>query len=153
MIFPLAPVSRPTLRHTQPPIQWVPGVLSQVKAWPGRDANHSSPATAKVKNKLYTPLPLGTYMAVARQFYFYFLRVSLGGAWEDDKREQNFRWHAWREDTVSCRWEDNIKMDFNAIRLMWTGMLWLGQDRGRRKGACQHDNEPSDSMKDEQFLD
>jgi hypothetical protein len=27
-IFLLAPVSRPALRPTQPPIQWVPGVLS-----------------------------------------------------------------------------------------------------------------------------
>jgi hypothetical protein len=27
-IFPLASVSRPALRPTQPPIQWVPGVLS-----------------------------------------------------------------------------------------------------------------------------
>jgi hypothetical protein len=26
--FSLAPVSRPALGHTQPPIQWVPGVLS-----------------------------------------------------------------------------------------------------------------------------
>jgi len=28
-IFPLASVSRPALRPTQPPVQWVPGVLSQ----------------------------------------------------------------------------------------------------------------------------
>jgi hypothetical protein len=27
-IFPLASVSRPALRPTQPPVQWVPGVLS-----------------------------------------------------------------------------------------------------------------------------
>jgi hypothetical protein len=28
-IFPLASVSRPALGLTQPPVQWVPGVLSQ----------------------------------------------------------------------------------------------------------------------------
>jgi hypothetical protein len=27
-IFPVASVSRPALRPTQPPVQWVPGVLS-----------------------------------------------------------------------------------------------------------------------------
>jgi hypothetical protein len=27
-IFPLASVSRPVLRPTQPPVQWVPGILS-----------------------------------------------------------------------------------------------------------------------------
>jgi hypothetical protein len=35
-------VSRSALRPTQPPVQWVPGVLSAVvKARPGRDADHS----------------------------------------------------------------------------------------------------------------
>jgi hypothetical protein len=35
-------VSRPALGSTQPPVQWVPGVLSPgVKARPGRDADHS----------------------------------------------------------------------------------------------------------------
>jgi hypothetical protein len=32
-IFPLASLSRPALRPTQPPVQWVPGVLS-----PGQNA-------------------------------------------------------------------------------------------------------------------
>jgi hypothetical protein len=40
--FPLTSVSRPALGSTQPPVQWVPGVLSSgVKARPGRDADHS----------------------------------------------------------------------------------------------------------------
>jgi hypothetical protein len=51
-IFPLTSVSRPALRPTQPPVQWVPGVLSPgVKARPGRDADHSPPSSAEVENE------------------------------------------------------------------------------------------------------
>jgi hypothetical protein len=47
-----ASVSRPALEPTQPPVQWVPGVLSPgVKARPGLDADHSPPSTAKVENE------------------------------------------------------------------------------------------------------
>jgi hypothetical protein len=49
-IFLLAPASRPALGPTQPPVQWVPGVLSPGgKARPGRDADHSPPSSAEVK--------------------------------------------------------------------------------------------------------
>jgi hypothetical protein len=45
-------VSRPALGPTQPPVQWVPGVLSTgVKARPGRDADHSSPSSVEVENE------------------------------------------------------------------------------------------------------
>jgi hypothetical protein len=41
-----------TLGPTQPPVQCVPGVLSQVvKARPGRDADHSPPSSAEVENE------------------------------------------------------------------------------------------------------
>jgi hypothetical protein len=46
-IFPVASVSRPALRPTQPPVQWVPGV----KARPGRDADHSPPSSAELENE------------------------------------------------------------------------------------------------------
>jgi hypothetical protein len=50
--FSLSSVSRPALGPTQPPVQWVPGVLSPgVKARPGRDAEHSPPSSAEVVNE------------------------------------------------------------------------------------------------------
>jgi hypothetical protein len=50
-IFPLVSVSRPALGPTQPPVQWVPGVLSLgVKRGRGRDADHSPPSSAEVEN-------------------------------------------------------------------------------------------------------
>jgi hypothetical protein len=44
---------RPALGPTQPPIQWVPGVKR-----PGREADHSPPSSAEVKNGgAMPPLP------------------------------------------------------------------------------------------------
>jgi hypothetical protein len=51
-IFPLASVSRPALGPTQPPVQWVLGVLSPgVKRGRERDADPSPPSSAEVENK------------------------------------------------------------------------------------------------------
>jgi hypothetical protein len=51
-IFPLSSVSRPALGLSEPPVQWIPGVLSPgVKARPGRDADHSPPSSAEVVNE------------------------------------------------------------------------------------------------------
>jgi hypothetical protein len=49
-IFLFTTVSRPTLGPTQPPIQWIPGALSLGVKRPGREANHSPPSSAEVKN-------------------------------------------------------------------------------------------------------
>ena len=49
--------SRPALRPTEPPVQWVPG-LSRNKLRPGRDADPSPPSSAEVKNRVtyvYSP--------------------------------------------------------------------------------------------------
>jgi hypothetical protein len=41
--------SRTALGHTQPPIQWVPRVLSRGVKRPGRETDHSPPTSAEVK--------------------------------------------------------------------------------------------------------
>jgi hypothetical protein len=57
-IFLLTIASRTALRRTQPPIQWVPGALSLGVKRPGREAEHSPPSSAEVKNAWgYTSAP------------------------------------------------------------------------------------------------
>jgi hypothetical protein len=48
-IFLFDTISRPALRSTQPPIQWVPGPPSLGLKRPGREADHSPPSSAEVK--------------------------------------------------------------------------------------------------------
>jgi hypothetical protein len=50
-IFPLTSVPRPALGPIQPPMQWVPGVLSPGQRAAGRDADHSPQSSAEVKNE------------------------------------------------------------------------------------------------------
>jgi hypothetical protein len=59
-IFPFTTaVSRTALGPTQPPIQWVPGTLSLGVKRPGREAVHSPPSSAEVKEcvELYLHSP------------------------------------------------------------------------------------------------
>jgi hypothetical protein len=52
------------LVDTQPPIQWVQGTLFLGVKRPGREADHSSPSTAEVKNAWsYTSSPQYVFMA------------------------------------------------------------------------------------------
>jgi hypothetical protein len=63
-IFLFSKSSIPALRPTQPPIQWVPGVLSLGVKRPGREADHSPPTSAEVKKMwLYTSTPSNAFMA------------------------------------------------------------------------------------------
>jgi hypothetical protein len=48
-IFPFTTASRTALGPTQPPIQWIPGALSLGVKRPGREADHSSPSSAEVR--------------------------------------------------------------------------------------------------------
>jgi hypothetical protein len=49
-IFLFTTVSRPSMEPTQPPIRWVPGVLSLGGKRPEREADHSPPSSTEVKN-------------------------------------------------------------------------------------------------------
>jgi len=50
--------SRPALGPTLPPIHWVPGALSPAVKRPGREADHSPPSSAEVKDAWsYIPIP------------------------------------------------------------------------------------------------
>jgi hypothetical protein len=52
IIFPLTSVPRPALGPTQPPMQWIPGVLSPgSRARSGRNADHSPPSSTDIENK------------------------------------------------------------------------------------------------------
>jgi hypothetical protein len=58
--------SGPTLGPTQPPKQWLLGAVSLGIKHHGREADHSAPSSAKVKNGgcipplFHTPFPHGT---------------------------------------------------------------------------------------------
>jgi hypothetical protein len=56
--------SRPVLGPTQPPIQWVPRALLLGLKWPGREADHSPPPNAEVKDAWScTSIPQHAFMA------------------------------------------------------------------------------------------
>jgi hypothetical protein len=60
----LSKSSRPALESTQPPIQWVPGDLSQGVKRPEREADNSPPTSAEVKKMcIYTFTPSYAFMA------------------------------------------------------------------------------------------
>jgi len=48
-IFLFTTASRTALELTRPPVQWVPGALSLGVKRPGREAGHSPPSSAEVK--------------------------------------------------------------------------------------------------------
>jgi hypothetical protein len=59
-IFLFTTTSRTALGPTQPPIQWVTGAPSTGVKRPGRDADHSPPSSAEVKEcvDLYLHSPI-----------------------------------------------------------------------------------------------
>jgi hypothetical protein len=62
--FILSTSFQPALGPTQPPIQWAPGAISPRVNRPGREADHSPPNSADVKNTwIYTSTPPYAFMA------------------------------------------------------------------------------------------
>jgi hypothetical protein len=59
-IFLFTTASRAALGSTQPPIQWVPGVLTLGVKRQGSEADHSPPSSAEVKEcvELYLHSPI-----------------------------------------------------------------------------------------------
>jgi hypothetical protein len=82
-IFLFATVSRPALGFTQPLTQCVPGALSLGVKWPGREADHSPPSSAEVKNEWsYTSTPQYAFVAwcsVKAQGQLYLYPIPHGG--------------------------------------------------------------------------
>jgi hypothetical protein len=64
------------MRLTQPPVQWVPGILSRGKERPGRDADHSPPSSAEVKIKNCTSSPLWVQHGLEREHYIFLLQTN-----------------------------------------------------------------------------
>jgi hypothetical protein len=63
-IFLFTTAPRTALGPTQPPIQWVPGALSLGVKRSGREADHSHPSSAEVKNAWgYNSTPRYAFMA------------------------------------------------------------------------------------------
>jgi len=51
------------------------------------------------------------------------------------------------------RWEDNIKMDLQEVRMWGYGLDRSGSGYGQVAGTCDCGNEPSGSIKCGEFLD
>jgi hypothetical protein len=67
-IFLFTIASRTALVSTQPPIQWEPGAFSLEAKRPGREAIHSPPSSAEVKEcvELYLHSPIRPHEVVLR---------------------------------------------------------------------------------------
>jgi hypothetical protein len=78
-IFLFTTMFRMALGPTQPPIQWVPGALSLDVKQLGREADHSPPSSAEVKEcvevYLHSQYAFMTWCLVKAQRQLYFLPI------------------------------------------------------------------------------
>jgi hypothetical protein len=109
-IFFFTTASRTALEPTQPPIQWVQGVLSLGVKRPGREAGHSPPSSAEVKNEWsYTSTPQYVFMAWClvkhRENLPFYLPSTCSSQSVNIRQQQNInracsksclkQWHVW----------------------------------------------------------
>jgi hypothetical protein len=97
-IFFVATVSRPALGPKQSPIQWILGSLFLGVKRPGREADHSPPSSAKVKNVWsYTSTLQYVFIALCLamqryNFTFYLLLYQVHRLCKVDICHDNFEW-------------------------------------------------------------
>jgi hypothetical protein len=105
-IFLFTAASRTALGSTQPPLQWVAGALSLEVNWPGREADHSPPSSAEVKNAWsYTSTPQYAFMA-----------------WCLVKHRDNFTFtfYTYENDVRNLQ----ILFNFLKVTKAWRGIYW-----------------------------
>jgi hypothetical protein len=82
--------SRPALGSTQPPIEWVPEVVSTGVNWPGRVADLSLPASTEVKNRWsYNSAPPLYLHTLHRDFTFFII------LWTNNTTHYGIPCHFW----------------------------------------------------------
>jgi hypothetical protein len=124
-IFLFTTASRTALGPTQPPIQWVQGALSSGVKQQAREADHSPPSSAEVREwvELHLHSP-NTHSWRGAQLKH---RGNFTHAWERSERHKKF----WSKGRIILklisgnRWE--VLTAFISV-----------------PGFCEHDNEPSD---------
>jgi hypothetical protein len=114
-IFFFTTAFRTALGPTQPPIQWVPGTFSLAVNRPGREADHSPPSSAEVKEwvELYfhspnTPSWRGTQLKHRDNFTFTFTSRNStgGGGWNSTRVAPDFKSHCFQlYHPVLCVWK------------------------------------------------
>jgi hypothetical protein len=72
--FLFTTASKPALRPTQPPIQWVPWAFSLGVKRPERETDHSPPSIAKVKNGVVLSWSTGTTLPLPCHCWYSFVR-------------------------------------------------------------------------------
>jgi hypothetical protein len=84
-IFLFTTASRTVLEPTQPPIQWVSGAVSLGVKRPGREADHSPPSSAEVKEwvelYLYSQYNFMAWFSVKKAQGLYLLPFTLDEAY------------------------------------------------------------------------
>jgi hypothetical protein len=116
-IFLFTTTSRTALGPTQPPLQWVPGALSVGVKRPGREADHSPPSSAEVKNAWsYTSAPQYVFMAWCLvkhrdNFTFTFTLphyMFLYGSWIRPSDLLRFGINFWKYVSFHTFWSDSL---------------------------------------------